>query len=547
VRDTLVTATAVGVMALPFCVLVAHPAAGSTPSQPDPATATFVPGVAARLQSSWKSVLEHSTDVGPSRATAVSVLVDLRGNQPPNQLEQWAARHRVRVAWSSGDTWAEVTGDAAQLGKALRVHIDDYRGPNGHSFYAARTTPEIPAAIKSDVTSLGSINSYAKLAALGEFDVPAGGISSAGLVKAYDAAPLVAQGYLGQGQTVVFFEEDGFSQSDFNKYTTAHNLPPMKATVIGGQAGSPEGETEMDMEVVHGIVPDARLVYFNFDSGGTAAGMSRDLNEVTRLYPGAIWSMSLGYCELGPYGGSLGTGFDKADFQTINGILGAADATGTTVFVASGDSGGFDCTPPQDQGDNPLVSFEGVSMPADFPAVVSVGGTALSVTSAGVYAGETSWTEPLVSQGSGGGISQLFAPPSWQTGPGTGEFGESRPGRQVPDVSADGDPSTGFAVTFHGLTLQSAGTSLAAPLWAAFTALIDQYLEHQGLKEVGFVNPDLYEVAAQSQTYPAFHDITIGGNAVYAATPGYDMVTGLGSPDVWNLARDLAALLRGTA
>jgi kumamolisin len=82
---------------------------------------------------------------------------------------------------------------------------------------------------------------------------------------------------------------------------------------------------------------------------------------------------------------------------------------------------------------------------------------------------------------------------------------------------------------------------LSAPIWAGFTALIDQYLTSHGGHPVGFFNPLLYSLADGSPSYPAFHDIAVGGNDFYPAGPGYDMATGLGSPDVWNLARDLTA------
>ncbi len=155
--------------------------------------------------------------------------------------------------------------------------------------------------------------------------------------------------------------------------------------------------------------------------------------------------------------------------------------------------------------------------------------------------GETTWSEPLLSQGSGGGVSAVFTRPSWQTGPGTGGQYDTNNGRQVPDVAADADTRTGTVVVENGQDDQGGGTSLSTPIWAGFTALIDQYLSRHGGHAVGFFNPALYALANSSPSYPPFHDITVGGNDFYPASPGYDMVTGLGSPDVWNLTRDLAA------
>jgi kumamolisin len=88
------------------------------------------------------------------------------------------------------------------------------------------------------------------------------------------------------------------------------------------------------------------------------------------------------------------------------------------------------------------------------------------------------------------------------------------------------------------------GTSQAAPIWAGIAALIDEYLKKQGVHPIGFMNPALYALTATHQPYPPFHDVTVGGNLYYPATPGYDLATGLGTPDAWNLARDLVAYQR---
>jgi kumamolisin len=114
--------------------------------------------------------------------------------------------------------------------------------------------------------------------------------------------------------------------------------------------------------------------------------------------------------------------------------------------------------------------------------------------------------------------------------------------REVPDVAADAAPSSGAAVRVKGRWLSEGGTSLAAPVWAAMTALIDQYLRSRGGNPVGFANPVLYRLASHPPARTPIRDVTVGTNDFYPAGPGYDMVTGLGSPDAWNLARDLASL-----
>ena len=104
-----------------------------------------------------------------------------------------------------------------------------------------------------------------------------------------------------------------------------------------------------------------------------------------------------------------------------------------------------------------------------------------------------------------------------------------------------------MAIYSDGRWSSGGGTSQAAPIWAGMTAVINQYLKRQGVKPVGFMNPALYALANNPQPFPPFHDILVGSNLVYRATPGYDLATGLGSPDAWNLARDLEAYQRARA
>lgn len=121
--------------------------------------------------------------------------------------------------------------------------------------------------------------------------------------------------------------------------------------------------------------------------------------------------------------------------------------------------------------------------------------------------------------------------------------------RQVPDVSADADPAIGYAVyctvTAGGCSssgwITVGGTSAAAPLWAGSTATINDYLQRQSKSRIGAANPALYALGNSQQTYSPFHDVTTGNNLYYPATANYDEASGWGSPDIYNIARDLAA------
>jgi kumamolisin len=202
-----------------------------------------------------------------------------------------------------------------------------------------------------------------------------------------------------------------------------------------------------------------------------------------------------------------------------------ADAAqlGVTVCVAAGDSGSSDGV-----GDGKAH----VDFPASSPHALACGGTTLRTTTASGQAGiasETVWNESG-DGATGGGISDAFALPTWQSAAGVPpSANDGHVGRGVPDVAGDADPATGYQVRIDGTTTVIGGTSAVAPLWAALVALLNQ---HRGTA-LGFVNPLLY-------AHPdAFRDVTSGTNGAYAARSGWDACTGLGSP---NGAKLLAAL-----
>lgn len=483
----------------------------------------------------WEVLIARSRDLGPSRVSSASITVTLASPKYLDAIATWSANNDLHLSPYPGQRAAELSGPPSRLGRALGVRIDDFRAPGGTRFYAALGRPAIPRSLRSDVTGLGRIGSYFYV----QPDyVPGGGLTPTSVLRAYDAAPLRKMGIDGAGETIVAFEVDGFSPSDLSLFERLY-LPPsehnIQPAVVGGQGGPVTGESDLDLETLMEIAPRAHLVYFNLlnnlkgtESVGTV--LANAFSAATKQYPGAIWSISLGFCEMA---------FNLADFQTMDSIIASAEQRGTSVFASSGDSGGLECTPPSDWGPVPTQNDVGVNVPAALSTVTGVGGTSLSLTAAGNYYGETAWTDPALSQGSGGGVSSILAQPPWQVAAGLPPPSSSN-GRAVPDVAADADPNTGNVVIVGGEQRLVGGTSLAAPIWAGFGALIDGYLRHLGKRPLGFANSVLYRLAATTPPYPPFHEITGGGNDFYLAGPGYNKVTGLGSPDVWNLARDLA-------
>ena len=288
----------------------------------------------------------------------------------------------------------------------------------------------------------------------------------------------------------------------------------------------------MDLQAAHAMAPDAKKVLVNANSTVEGQGayekIAAMMEDADRRYPGAVWSFSIGW------------GCDKlitaADLVPVRSALVKAQANGTTAFDASGDLAGLECKGGQEWSAPPSTNDIGLDAVASMPEMVNVGGTTLSTDSAGGWLAEQAWFDGPLSQGSAGGISALFDRPAWQSDLQVSEGGEGQ--RLTPDISAVADPFTGVQIVFNQQFLVGGGTSLAAPIWAGATALMNQFLVENGGRLIGNLNPLLYSIARGARL-PAFHDIVLGGNAVADAGPGYDLVTGLGTPNIDNLARDI--------
>jgi kumamolisin len=212
-----------------------------------------------------------------------------------------------------------------------------------------------------------------------------------------------------------------------------------------------------------------------------------------------------------------------------NSILKQMALQGQTVFAASGDAGAY-----SDQSKLSVID------PASQPFVVAVGGTRL-MTQGGTYDDETTWNNGSPSQGAGGGgVSALWVQPSWQSGVGTSSNRGSSSMRNVPDVSLNADPMTGYSIFVGGRWVNVGGTSAAAPLWAGFMALVNHQRMTNGLGPVGFLNPRLYSIGRSARYSADFNDIQDGStNLYYPAVPGFDDATGWGTLNGQGLLEDL--------
>ena len=370
---------------------------------------------------------------------------------------------------------------------------------------------------------------------------------------AYGIQPLLDRGIDGRGVTVVLPEEaetgparpqpiTGLLHSvtdirqDLADFDSRFGLPSARIQVITTLAGSSASpwlagaEEVEDTELVHAVGPDATIRELLVDPAdvSTPAKAAATFASYVRtaVSNGAVMSQS-GIGQDFNLGESSWT---SAQVTTMNSALEYAAARHVTVVVASGDSGAI--------GNGSSTPRREVSLPASDPWTLAAGGSTLTANPVtGAYVSETAWNTPSGSpDGSGGGFSRLFPRPGYQNGvPGIGTT------RGVPDVAGEGTGTSGMALAFSAPGggdefIGAGGTSAAAPFWAGLIALADQEAGHP----LGFVNPAIYRIARGPLYHKAFHDITTGNNTVvlngvtvtgYQAGPGWDPVTGWGTPD----------------
>jgi subtilase family serine protease len=387
-----------------------------------------------------------------------------------------------------------------------------------------------------------------------------GPYSPAQIRTAYGIQPLLGAGIDGRGRTVVLYEipvpasQTAYASNiyqDLAAYDQHFGLPPASLQVLpfgSARSTNPELATleeVLDTEIVHAVAPQARIQVL-LASGSDAL---RALDYALTHQLGDVISFSIG---LGEHC------FSSAQAGAVHALTTLAAAEGVTLVASSGDDGAVS-TPCQPT--TMASAVTGVNLLASDPLVTAVGGTRLLLDSSGRYRSETAWNSPprvtssrkrstpfgpdpfgpdpfgstQHSSASGGGFSQLFRRPAYQAGvPGiTGARG-------VPDVASDADPTTPIAIVAVArgrLVLGGVGgTSAGAPLWAGLAALADQYAG----RRLGVLNPALYRIGESPQYSTAFHDVTSGTNTVtfpprvvtgYSAGPGWDSVTGWGSPD----------------
>ena len=409
------------------------------------------------------------------------------------------------------------------------------------------------------------------------------GLTPSQIAGIYNVTPVYTKlDNKGHGTTLALFELSGYTASDINAYTKQFGLPKANLVdkkVLGGAADdSGAGEVELDIELQIALAPraDKFLVY---QAPNTELGSLAEYQKIATDNKADAISTSWGIpCEYG---------VTSQLTLSENQIFLQMATQGQSLFAASGDAGAYGCT----RAGLSLPADQGLQLgdPNNQPYNTAVGGTSFKKLDKTItfdpknnpnpsYPGtskELTWIRPNCTAtacdggGSGGGVSRIWGSPDYiydNTGnplPGiietkangydknysqSGTYCNQQPGvlcRENPDVSLNADPATGYSVycTDPGDSfcktgefgqpgwIRLGGTSCAAPLWAAIAALD---VQHHG-KRLGLFNYILYPFDSTSGYAHQFHDITQQDNGYYPAKPGYDMATGIGTPDVYNL------------
>jgi subtilase family serine protease len=450
-------------------------------------------------------------------------------------------------ALSTGRIIVSVRGSTSQIARAFDAPVATVRLARGTIAAQFTSTATLPEPIGHDVVGVAGLSSVVPLTsdAIINHDVAhaTGATSCAGASDGASASSTVpnnlggytlqqeaqlygldtayAAGDTGVGQTIGIYELGTYDPSDVATYYSCYGITtnPTTINVDGGASGAYSDEATMDVEQTAGLAPGANIeVYAGPNSGN---GPTDIYTQMADDDTATILTTSWGDCEVDP----------SNDPQAEEPIFEQMAAQGQTMIASAGDEGSSDC--------NGITNNDpAVDDPASQPYVTGVGGLTVTNITGPV---ETVWNDGTNSGGgaSGGGQSQIWSRPSWQQAPG---ITASDTMRMVPDLSVIGDPDTGFVQYFTGSAGgfchrscsggwgTIGGTSISSQLVGGLIAVSAQFC---GVSRLGFINPTLY---AMDQSGVGFTDVTTGNNdlfgeGVYSAGVGYDMASGLGSPD----------------
>jgi subtilase family serine protease len=511
--------------------------------------------------------------------------------QDIDTISRWLAGRGLQVnGVANGRRAIEFSGTASQVEQAFHTEMHHYL-VNGATHLANSTDISIPSSLATVVSGVASLNDFlpeplhrtpvplssapaSNANARPQFNASAGtyAVSPGDFATIYNIAPLYSAGVNGTGQTVAIVGRTNFNMSDVTTFRSTFGLPVNNPRIVlnGANPGivSQDEATEalLDVEWSGAVAPDATIEFVLSASTNTTGGETLSAEYIVDNNLAPVLSTSFGLCEA-----EMGSGN-----QLYASLWQQAAAQGISVSVAVGDSGSAGCDAPGST--SPASHGLAVSGIASTPYNTAVGGTQLNESGnyAAYWAGantatystalsyipELVWNDSaFVSAGSAsnnlyagsGGVSTLYATPSWQTGAGVPGMDPNTAGqhhRYIPDISFSAASHDPYVIVQNGSLMGVGGTSAGAPAFAGVMALLNQHLKGP----VGNPAQTLYSIEAQ---YPAaFHDVVSGNDAVpcsvgsancnatsssigtmagWSAGAGYDLATGLGSVNAYNL------------
>jgi uncharacterized protein (TIGR03437 family) len=471
------------------------------------------------------------------------------------KITGWLASQGLKVHdVAHGRHWITFSGTAANVGRGFRTEFRHYV-TDGERHFANSTVPSIPEALAEMVAGVEGLDDYYPAAPptlRPYYNNSAGAhfLAPDDVATIYNLKPLLDMGFDGTGQTIAIIGNTAMDLGDVRSFRSRFNLPPNdpKPMLVGPDPGTVSagvGEANLDMQWAGAVARNATLIFVYARSTSTAVQYAVD----QRVAP--VITESFGTCE------QATTPFQRPIAQQAN-------AEGITWMASTGDVGGAGC----ERQSRMTVASKGLAVqtPASIPEVTAVGGAEFDEgagsywnsandtngASARSYIPEMVWNDTSANgylSAATGGASIFYAKPWWQTGPGV----PNDSARDVPDIALSASWShDAYFMYNNGVAVSNGGTSAAAPSFAGFVAILNQYLMSKGAISqpgLGNINPTLYRLAQSAPS--AFHDIVNGDNIVpcmpgtpncttgsigYTAGPGYDLATGLGSIDAYNLA-----------
>ncbi len=438
---------------------------------------------------------------------------DLAARHLPTQQD-----HDAVVAWLKSEGLSidatvpsrltiSASGRADTVSRALGVHFSHITA-DGKDYVAADSAPSIPENLAGIVLSVNGLQPHLHAHTMHVAMPLAHHVSAtpragtipyvpSDLKNAYTAT----SGGTGTGTTTAIVIDTFPLKTDLTQFWSEAGISDTLSNItfiqaVPGTLPKPSGEETLDTEYSSGMAPASKVRVYAAQSLANSALDTTFQRVITDQQNGVFItqvSISLGECE---------TDISSGEAQTDDQYFATMTSLGASVFVSSGDSGSHECG-----GSANVPSYYSTD-----PNVAAVGGTTLHMSGT-TETSETGWS------GSGGGISQFWAKPSYQSKLTYGA-------RAVPDLAAVANPNTGVLVVLQGQDNQFGGTSVASPVVAGLMGLVNSKRIAAGKATLGLLDPRIYPLVGTTN----FRDIKTGSNGGYSAKVGYDLVTGIGAP-----------------